>query len=186
MRQRLGLAAALLGEPALLALDEPANGLDPAGVQWLRGALRSFAEGGGTALVSSHLLAEVAQSVDRVIILAHGRIVADAALDELGLPAQTLENAYLELTKAAANRWSGRRGHGLKCIRLRSISGAASRIRTCDPGLKRRPSGSPRTAAESRFEMESAYPRLLAVRGCPPMSSPVAVKTAVRSKEPPG
>lgn len=98
MRQRLGLAAALLGNPALLVLDEPANGLDPAGVQWLRGVLRGFAEGGGTVLVSSHLLAEVAQSVDRVLILAHGRLVADAALDELSHAEQTLEDAYLQLT----------------------------------------------------------------------------------------
>jgi ABC-2 type transport system ATP-binding protein len=98
MRQRLGLASALLGSPQLLVLDEPANGLDPAGVQWLRGVLRGFAEDGGTVLVSSHLLAEVAQSVDRVLILAHGRLVADAALDELACSDQTLEDAYLQLT----------------------------------------------------------------------------------------
>ncbi len=98
MRQRLGLAAALLGNPSLLVLDEPANGLDPAGVQWLRGLLRGFAEDGGTVLISSHLLAEVAQSVDRVLILARGRLVADAALDELACSDQTLEDAYLQLT----------------------------------------------------------------------------------------
>ncbi len=101
MRQRLGLAGALLGDPKVLVLDEPANGLDPAGVQWLRTVLRSFADGGGTVLVSSHLLAEVAQSVDRVLVLAHGRIVADASLDELARPDQTLEDAYLELTSEA-------------------------------------------------------------------------------------
>ena len=72
IRQRLGVAGALLGDPMLLVLDEPANGIDPAGVQWLRRLLRSFAEEGGTVLVSSHLLAEVAQSVDRVLITSQG------------------------------------------------------------------------------------------------------------------
>jgi ABC-2 type transport system ATP-binding protein len=98
MRQRLGLAAALLGDPELLVLDEPANGLDPAGVHWLRTFLRRFAEQGGTVLVSSHVLAEIAQAVDRVVIIDRGRLVAIAALDELTGGAQTLEDAYLELT----------------------------------------------------------------------------------------
>lgn len=98
MRQRLGLASALLGNLRLLVVDEPANGLDTAGVQWLRGVLGGFAETGGTVLVSSHLLAEVAQRVDRLLILAHGRLVADAALDELACPGETLEDAYLQLT----------------------------------------------------------------------------------------
>jgi len=102
MRQRLGLAGALLGDPKVLVLDEPANGLDPAGVQWLRNVLRNFADGGGTVLVSSHLLAEVAQSVDRVLILSHGQIVADAPLQELASPDQTLEDAYLRLTAESA------------------------------------------------------------------------------------
>jgi len=83
MRQRLGLAAALLGDPELLVLDEPANGLDPEGIRWLRDFLRSFAAGGGTVLISSHVLAEVAQTVDRVVIVNHGRFVVEAALDEL-------------------------------------------------------------------------------------------------------
>jgi ABC-2 type transport system ATP-binding protein len=97
MRQRLGLAAALLGDPELLVLDEPANGLDPAGVHWLRTFLRGFADGGGTVLVSSHLLAEVAQTVDRVVIIDRGRLVASARLNELTRRGQTLEDAYLEL-----------------------------------------------------------------------------------------
>jgi ABC-2 type transport system ATP-binding protein len=83
MRQRLGLATALLGDPAVLILDEPANGLDPEGVRWLRQLLRSFADDGRTVLVSSHILAEVAQTVDSVVILARGRLVAHASLDEL-------------------------------------------------------------------------------------------------------
>jgi len=83
MRQRLGLAGALLGDPEVLILDEPANGLDPEGIHWLRGFLRSFADRGGTVLVSSHVLSEVAQTVDRVVIVARGRLVAAATLDEL-------------------------------------------------------------------------------------------------------
>jgi ABC-2 type transport system ATP-binding protein len=83
MRQRLGLAAALLGDPELLILDEPANGLDPEGVHWLRTFMRDFAADGRTVLVSSHVLAEVAQTVDRVVIIDRGRLVTIAGLDEL-------------------------------------------------------------------------------------------------------
>ncbi|MCP9486463.1 MAG: ABC transporter ATP-binding protein [Gaiellaceae bacterium MAG52_C11] len=83
MRQRLGLATALLGEPEILILDEPANGLDPEGVHWLRQYLRAFADGGGTVLVSSHVLAEVAQTVDDVVIIADGRLVTQSSLTEL-------------------------------------------------------------------------------------------------------
>ena len=75
MRQRLGLATALLADPEILILDEPANGLDPEGVHWLRGLLRGFAAEGGTVLVSSHMLAETAQTVDSVVIIDHGRLV---------------------------------------------------------------------------------------------------------------
>ncbi len=83
MRQRLGLAAALLGDPEVLILDEPANGLDPEGVHWLRDFLRSFADGGRTVLVSSHLLAEVAQTADHVVIIAGGRLLTKSPLAEL-------------------------------------------------------------------------------------------------------
>ena len=83
MRQRLGLAGALLGDPELLILDEPANGLDPEGVRWLRDFLRSFASGGSTVLVSSHVLAEVAQTVDQVLIITRGRLVIESSLQQL-------------------------------------------------------------------------------------------------------
>jgi ABC-2 type transport system ATP-binding protein len=83
MRQRLGLAAALLGEPELLVLDEPANGLDPEGVRWLREFLRAFASEGRTVLVSSHVLAEVAQTVDQVLIISRGRLVVESSLKQL-------------------------------------------------------------------------------------------------------
>ena len=83
MRQRLGLAAALIGEPSVLILDEPTNGLDPEGVHWLREFLRGEADRGVTVVVSSHLLAEVAQTVDHVVILDRGRLVTSASLAEL-------------------------------------------------------------------------------------------------------
>jgi ABC-2 type transport system ATP-binding protein len=83
MRQRLGLATALLGDPQVLILDEPANGLDPEGVHWLRGLLRQLADQGRTVLVSSHVLAEVAQTVDQVVIIARGRLVTQSTLAAL-------------------------------------------------------------------------------------------------------
>jgi ABC-2 type transport system ATP-binding protein len=83
MRQRLGLAAALLGDPDLLILDEPANGLDPGGVRWLRDFLRDFAAKQRTVLISSHVLAEVAQTVDEVLIINHGKLVVESSLEEL-------------------------------------------------------------------------------------------------------
>jgi ABC-2 type transport system ATP-binding protein len=83
MRQRLALAAALLGDPSVLVLDEPTNGLDPEGVHWLRTFLRSLADAGRTVVVSSHLLAEVSQTVDHVVILDKGRLVASTSLTEL-------------------------------------------------------------------------------------------------------
>jgi ABC-2 type transport system ATP-binding protein len=98
MRQRLGLAGALLGDPELLLLDEPANGLDPAGVHWLRGFLRQFAEQGRTVLISSHVLAEVARTVDQVVIIDRGRLIATVRLDQLSDGARSLEDLYLELT----------------------------------------------------------------------------------------
>jgi ABC-2 type transport system ATP-binding protein len=91
MRQRLGLATALLCDPEILILDEPANGLDPEGVHWLRRLLRGFAAEGRTVLVSSHILAEVAQTVDSVVIMDHGRLVAQSRLADLVTgPGQTI------------------------------------------------------------------------------------------------
>jgi len=88
MRQRLGLATALLGDPEVLVLDEPANGLDPAGVRWLRDLLRSLAAEGRTILVSSHVLAEVAQTVDRVVIIHRGKLIQQATIAEVLAGAQ--------------------------------------------------------------------------------------------------
>jgi ABC-2 type transport system ATP-binding protein len=83
MRQRLGLASALLGDPDILVLDEPTNGLDPEGIRWLRHFVRGYAAPGRTVLVSSHLLAEVAQTVDEVVVLANGRLVTHGPLSQL-------------------------------------------------------------------------------------------------------
>jgi ABC-2 type transport system ATP-binding protein len=83
MRQRLGLAAAVLGDPAVLVLDEPANGLDPQGIRWLRNFLRSQADEGRAILVSSHVLGEVSQIADEVVVINHGRSVLQAPLAEL-------------------------------------------------------------------------------------------------------
>jgi ABC-2 type transport system ATP-binding protein len=102
MRQRLGLAAALIGDPQILILDEPANGLDPEGVRWLRGLLRDLGAEGRTVLVSSHALAEVAQTVDRVVVIDHGRLVKEATLAELlaGQSGVGLEENFLNRTTA--------------------------------------------------------------------------------------
>jgi ABC-2 type transport system ATP-binding protein len=97
MRQRLGLATALLADPEILILDEPANGLDPEGVRWLRGLLHGFAGEGGTVLMSSHMLAEAALTVDSVVIIDHGRLVTQAPLAELTARGD-LEDAFLQLT----------------------------------------------------------------------------------------
>jgi ABC-2 type transport system ATP-binding protein len=83
MRQRLGLAQTLLGDPRVLVLDEPANGLDPEGIFWMRGLLRDFADRGGTVLLSSHLLREVEAVADRLVVMGHGRVVAQGGKDEL-------------------------------------------------------------------------------------------------------
>jgi ABC-2 type transport system ATP-binding protein len=99
MRQRVALAAALLGEPSILVLDEPANGLDPAGMHWLRGIIRSFADAGGSVLLSSHVLSEVALVADDIVVIAQGRVAAagelNATIDAYG---GDLESFYLDLT----------------------------------------------------------------------------------------
>jgi ABC-2 type transport system ATP-binding protein len=102
MRQRLGLATALLADPDVLILDEPTNGLDPEGVRWLRDLIRDMATGGTAVLVSSHLLAEVAQTVDSVIIINSGRLVAQSPIGELTAGA-ALEDVFLGLTSPLRN-----------------------------------------------------------------------------------
>ena len=96
MKQRLGIAAALLGDPPVLLFDEPTNGLDPAGVRWLRNTVRGFAEEGRTVLVSSHLISEMELTADHLLVLARGRLLADAPLAEFR-GAAPLEDAFLHL-----------------------------------------------------------------------------------------
>jgi ABC-2 type transport system ATP-binding protein len=99
MRQRLALAAALLGDPGTLVLDEPVNGLDPDGVRWLRALIRGLGGQGRSVLVSSHLLAELAQTVDDVIVIEQGRLVAHDRIAALaGIGTESLEDVFLRLT----------------------------------------------------------------------------------------
>ena len=104
MRQRLGLAAAMIGDPRVLILDEPANGLDPEGVRWLRGFLRGLAAEGRTILVSSHLLGEVAQTADQVVIIDRGRLVTAGPITDLTRENTTLEDLFLSLTGKEGTR----------------------------------------------------------------------------------
>jgi ABC-2 type transport system ATP-binding protein len=112
MAQRLGLAAALLAEPRALLLDEPANGLDPHGVAWLRELLRGFAASGGAVLVASHLLAEVQLLADQVLVIGRGRLLADEPLHRLagraaGGRSGALEAAYLKLVSGEIEYLAG-------------------------------------------------------------------------------
>ena len=106
MRQRLGLAGAFLGDPRVLVLDEPANGLDPQGIHWMRGLLRDFADRGGAVLLSSHLLAEVQAVADDIVVIGRGRIVAQGPVaelvDGLGAIARSLDDAALVAALEAA------------------------------------------------------------------------------------
>lgn len=99
MGQRLGLAAALLGEPEVLVLDEPVNGLDPEGVRWIRQLLRSHADAGGTVLLSSHLMSELAEIVDDVVVISSGSIAAAKSLAEVTSGFRSLEDAFFALTQ---------------------------------------------------------------------------------------
>jgi ABC-2 type transport system ATP-binding protein len=100
MRQRLGVACALLGDPGVVVLDEPMNGLDPEGMVWIRGLLRSLAGEGRTVLVSSHLMSEMERIADHLIVIGRGRLVADTTPDTLRAGHQSLEDAFLALTRA--------------------------------------------------------------------------------------
>ncbi|MBC7275690.1 MAG: ATP-binding cassette domain-containing protein [Nocardioides sp.] len=98
MRQRLALATALLGDPSVLVLDEPANGLDPEGILWLRRFLKEYADTGRSVLVSSHVLTEMQQLVDRAVILHRGRLIRQATLVDLAAEHGDLETAFFNLT----------------------------------------------------------------------------------------
>jgi ABC-2 type transport system ATP-binding protein len=98
MAQRLGIAAALLGDPPVLILDEPVNGLDPEGIRWIRNLMKSLAAEGRTVLVSSHLIAEMALTAERLIVIGAGRLLAETTVAELSASSASLEDAFLALT----------------------------------------------------------------------------------------
>jgi ABC-2 type transport system ATP-binding protein len=98
MKQRLGIAAALLGDPGVLMFDEPVNGLDPDGVRWIRDLIRSLAIDGRTILLSSHLMSEMALTAERIVLIGRGRLIAEATVAELTTRYPSLEDAYMALT----------------------------------------------------------------------------------------
>jgi ABC-2 type transport system ATP-binding protein len=110
MRQRLGIAAAMLGDPPMLIMDEPFNGMDPEGIIWMRGFLRGLAAEGRAVLVSSHLLSELPDVADHVVVIGRGRVLADGTIQELTAGSSSLEDAYLRLTTGAVEYRSGADG----------------------------------------------------------------------------
>ncbi|WP_225987487.1 ABC transporter ATP-binding protein [Streptomyces spectabilis] len=102
MAQRLGIAAALLGDPEVLLFDEPVNGLDPEGVRWIRELMCSLAAEGRTVLLSSHLISEMALTADRLVVIGQGRLLADTSVRELTADGRSLEEAFFELTGGSA------------------------------------------------------------------------------------
>lgn len=136
MRQRLGIAAALLGDPPVLVLDEPGNGLDPQGIRWLRDLLRARAAAGGTVFVSSHLLAEVEHLADEVVVISHGRLVATGALATLqqaGTSVRTTQAARLTelLRHAGASVHTGPEGE----LVVRGLATTDIGDRACAAGI---------------------------------------------------
>jgi ABC-2 type transport system ATP-binding protein len=99
--QRLGLAAALLGDPPVLLLDEPVNGLDPAGIRWIRDLLKSLAAEGRTVFVSSHLISEMALMAEHLVVIGQGRLLADTSVAQMSAGAPSLEEAFLALTESS-------------------------------------------------------------------------------------
>jgi ABC-2 type transport system ATP-binding protein len=149
MRQRLGIATALIGDPGVLVLDEPANGLDPAGIRWMRDLLRDHADRGGTVLLSSHLLREVEVIADDIVMIGHGRIVSRGTKTELleagGSLVRTPEAHTLEQALAAAGADTTRSDDGaLRTTADPSLVGrvalaagvALTELRTADGGLE--------------------------------------------------
>jgi ABC-2 type transport system ATP-binding protein len=107
MAQRLGIAVALLGDPGIVILDEPVNGLDPEGIRWIRALLKSLAAEGRTVLISSHLISEVAATADELIVIGQGRLLAQTTVTELAATAGSLEDAFFRLTESASD-YTGR------------------------------------------------------------------------------
>ena len=157
MRQRLGIAAALLGDPRVLLFDEPINGLDLDGVRWIRGLLRRLADEGRTVLVSSHLMSEMQQTADRLVVIGRGRLIADATTAEIlrGLGHRQVR-VRTRAARRAARRAPGTRLHGA----------ARRRARAAGRGRHRRGRGRARqlarasrctTSPRSQQSLEHAY-----------------------------
>ncbi|MEV4020919.1 ATP-binding cassette domain-containing protein [Nonomuraea angiospora] len=108
MKQRLGIASALLGDPAVLMFDEPVNGLDPDGVRWIRDLMRSLAAEGRTILLSSHLMSEMALTAERIIIVGRGKLITEATVAELTARYPSLEDAYMALTAGSVQYGASR------------------------------------------------------------------------------
>ncbi|MET7329832.1 ATP-binding cassette domain-containing protein [Nonomuraea sp. NPDC005650] len=108
MKQRLGIASALLGDPAVLMFDEPVNGLDPDGVRWIRDLMRSLAAEGRTILLSSHLMSEMALTAERIVIVGRGKLIAEATVAELTAHCPSLEDAYMALTAGSVQYGASR------------------------------------------------------------------------------
>jgi ABC-2 type transport system ATP-binding protein len=122
MAQRLGIAAALLGDPPVLLLDEPVNGLDPAGIHWIRDLLKTLAGQGRAVFVSSHLISEIALLAEHLVVIGQGRLLADTSVAGLSAGAASLEEAFLELTGASTDY----RGHAV-------VSGTTASGRAAQP-----------------------------------------------------
>ena len=182
MRQRLGIAHALLGDPEVLILDEPANGLDPEGIAWMRGLLRDFADRGGTVLLSSHLLREVEATADRLVVIGNGRIVAEGTKEELlaasGVVVRTLDpDALRGRCRARAchharrptarcswrprrrGRRPRRRRRGHRADRAARRRRRRPRGAVPDPDLERRRGGPDRMTADARPPRALSLPR---------------------------
>ena len=141
MKQRLGIAHALLGDPSVLILDEPANGLDPAGIRWMRGLLKGYADRGGTVLLSSHLLHEVEQIADEMILIGRGRIVAR------GTRAELLQGRTGGLRHHAGHRARQRRAvRGAVGEGAVAVSPAGAGLRVTAAAGRRRPRSRPSSA----------------------------------------
>jgi len=120
MSQRLGIAAALLGDPRVLLLDEPVNGLDPEGIRWIRNLLKNLAAQGRTILVSSHLISEIAATADDLIVIGRGRLLAQTTVAKLSAKSNSLEEAFFQLTDGTAE-YAALPGQNSYAIQTRSL-----------------------------------------------------------------
>ena len=122
MSQRLGIAAALLGDPGVLLLDEPVNGLDPEGIRWIRNLLKHLAAQGRTVLISSHLISEMAHTADALIVIGQGRLLAQTTVARLSARSGSLEEAFFKLTEGSTEYSASYEAHYGTNYPLRSVS----------------------------------------------------------------